>query len=114
MCSLGISRISGVSSSESSGRTTSSINTNNGDGISGGSSQVGQIQSGEEGGHRLCDSSSRSVGNDPLDGPSSGIGPSQTQIIDMVGVIWSESTAREMIGEIDWCSGNWSADRVGV
>jgi len=52
--------------------------------------------------------------NDPRDGPSSGIGPGQTQIIDMVGVVRSKRTSRERVGEVLWWSRNWCADRVGV
>jgi len=63
--SLGISRISGIGSSESSGRTTSSISTNNGDGIGGGGSETREIDFGEEGGHRDCGSSCGSVGHSP-------------------------------------------------
>jgi len=112
--SLGISRISFLTSGESSGLTAIRIHTNYGDGISGISGQVGQIDLLEEGGVNLCGSSSWSDGHDPGDAPSCGILPSQTQIIDMVGVVRSESTTGELIGKICGWRGNWCADRVGV
>jgi len=45
--SLGISRISGVRSSESSGLDSGIIHADNGDGIGGGGSETGNIDSGE-------------------------------------------------------------------
>jgi len=112
--SLGISGISGIRSSERSGRDSSSIHTNNGNGIGGGRSEAGDLNSGEvdiEGGGS---SSGRGDGHNPRDAPSGGILPGQAQIVNVVSVIWSQSTSREGVGKIDWGAGREGADGVGI
>lgn len=110
--SLGISRISGVSSSESSRCSASSINTNNGNGV-GGSGRETIEEDGRVVGNIGSGSTSRgSVGHLPQNASSGGITPGQAQIIDVISVVRSESTAGIVIGEIDGCSGNWCADGV--
>jgi len=112
--SLGISRIGGLRAGERKGLSSSSINTNNRDGIGGSRGKTWEIDGGENSGDRGCGASSRGIGHDPANALTGGIDPGQTQIIDMVGFIFSSSTVREIIGEILGCCGNWWGDRVGV
>jgi len=110
-CRLGISGRSfelRASSSESSGLTTRVRNTNNGNGILGISSQISDVDFWEESGVWSGNSSRvRCDSDDPMITFVGGIGPSNTQIIDMVGFVRTERTSIELIGEIDWGSRSW-------
>lgn len=96
--------------SERSGLNTSSVNTNNGDGICSTSSQISNEDLRDIGGIRSGNCTIWSDGYDPRNALSGGIRPSQTQIGDMIGVIGTESTTREFIGEIDWSCRRWWRD----
>jgi len=110
-CSFGISWSSfelRSSSSERKGVNTLSTHTNNGDGILSIGSQVSNVDFWEESDIRSGNSSVRGDGDDPFDALSCGIGPSQTQIVDVVGVIRTKSTTIIFVGEVDWgCRNNW-------
>jgi len=109
--SLGISWSSfelSTSSSERKRLNTLSTHSNNGDGILGISSQISDVEFWEESGVRSGNSSIRCEGDDPVNALCGGIGPSQTQIVDVVGVIRTKSTTIIFIGEVDWgCGNNW-------
>jgi len=111
-CRLGIGgrsfELRDSSTSESSGLTTIWRNANNGNGILGISSQISDVDFWEESGVWSGNSSRvRCDSDDPMITFVGGIGPSNTQIIDMVGFVRTERTSIELIGEIDWGSRSW-------
>lgn len=101
--SLGIKRISCVRASERERDSSSIVDTHNGDSISSLGRETREIGSRVERGHSGGGSSGGSVSDLESDGLSAGICPGQAQIEDVVGVIRSESTSGEVVGEVDGC-----------
>lgn len=122
VCSLGIQRISGVRACERERDSSGIIDTRNRDGISGLGAETREVDSGVVARHGGWGSSSGGVCDSERDGLSAGIGPGQAQIEDVVGVIRSESTSGEVVGEVDGCrrqrmghcDGNCAGDGNGI